>query len=82
MKRLTGLELAISDMAAILEKLGFELAGVAGQRRSCVVKVPSWRPDIEGKADLVEEIVRIAGIDSVAWRRLCRSIKSIVRSRS
>jgi phenylalanyl-tRNA synthetase beta chain len=27
--------------------------------------VPSWRPDIEGKADLVEEVVRIAGVDRV-----------------
>ena len=29
------------------------------------VAVPSWRPDIEGKADLVEEIVRIVGVDRV-----------------
>ena len=27
--------------------------------------MPSWRPDVEGKADLVEEIVRIAGLDRV-----------------
>ena len=26
---------------------------------------PSWRPDIEGKADLVEEIVRIVGVDQI-----------------
>ena len=26
---------------------------------------PSWRPDVEGKADLVEEIVRIAGLDRI-----------------
>ena len=30
------------------------------------VTVPSWRPDVEDKADLVEEIVRIAGLDRVA----------------
>jgi phenylalanyl-tRNA synthetase beta chain len=29
------------------------------------VAVPSWRGDVEGKADLVEEIVRIAGVDRV-----------------
>jgi phenylalanyl-tRNA synthetase beta chain len=28
--------------------------------------VPSWRPDIEGKADIVEEVVRIVGVDRVA----------------
>lgn len=27
--------------------------------------VPSWRPDVHGKADLVEEVVRIAGLDQV-----------------
>ena len=29
------------------------------------VAVPSWRPDVHGKADLVEEIVRIVGVDRV-----------------
>ena len=29
------------------------------------VSPPSWRPDVEGKADLVEEIVRIVGVDRV-----------------
>jgi phenylalanyl-tRNA synthetase beta chain len=30
-----------------------------------VAEAPTWRPDIEGKADLVEEILRIAGLDRV-----------------
>jgi phenylalanyl-tRNA synthetase beta chain len=29
------------------------------------VAVPTWRPDVEGKADLVEEVVRIIGVDNV-----------------
>ena len=29
------------------------------------VSPPSWRPDIEGKADLVEEVIRIVGLDHV-----------------
>ena len=29
------------------------------------VAVPSWRPDVHGRADIVEEIVRIVGVDSV-----------------
>ncbi len=65
-KRLTGLELPLSDMAAILERLGFELALADGNSDRVMVKVPSSRPDVEGKADLVEEIVRIAGIDNIA----------------
>lgn len=64
-KRLTGLELDSSEMAGILESLGFELANSAGNSGEVVVKVPSFRPDIEGKADLVEEILRIAGLDRV-----------------
>ena len=30
------------------------------------VAVPSWRPDIDGKADLVEEVMRIHGVDQIA----------------
>src|SRR5690606_12077446 len=30
------------------------------------VVVPSWRPDVEGKADLVEEVMRIHGVDKIA----------------
>jgi phenylalanyl-tRNA synthetase beta chain len=69
-KRLTGLEAEISDMAGILEKLGFELASVAGNSDHVMVKVPSWRPDVEGKADLVEEVLRIVGVDNVPLQPL------------
>ena len=48
--------------AACSSKLGFF---VAGQGERVKVAVPSWRPDIEGKADIVEEIVRIVGVDRV-----------------
>ena len=64
-KRLTGLELDGSEMAGILESLGFELANLPGNAGEVVVKTPSFRPDIEGKTDLVEEILRIAGLDRV-----------------
>jgi len=46
----------------VLGQLGFF---VAGQDRSIKVAVPSWRPDVHGKADVVEEIVRIIGVDRV-----------------
>lgn len=61
-KRLTGLELPIPEMKVHLTELGFHVSG-----RGEVVNVspPSWRGDVEGKADLVEEIVRIAGLDKV-----------------
>ncbi|HVV61799.1 MAG TPA: phenylalanine--tRNA ligase subunit beta [Pseudolabrys sp.] len=60
--RLTGLKLPLPDVRRTLEKLGFF---AAGQGERVKVAVPSWRPDIEGKADIVEEIVRIVGVENV-----------------
>ena len=71
-QRLTGLELPVSEMAGILEELGFSLANVEGNSNLVMVKAPSWRPDIAGKADIVEEIVRIAGLDRIAAQPLPR----------
>ena len=56
---LGGLAVAPDRQKAILESLGF---AVADDWR---VTVPSWRRDIDGPADLVEEVVRIEGIDKV-----------------
>ncbi|MFJ5489405.1 phenylalanine--tRNA ligase subunit beta, partial [Hansschlegelia beijingensis] len=62
-RRLAGLDLAPAEIKATLGMLGF---WVTGQGDRLKVAVPSWRPDIEGKADLVEEVVRIIGLDRVA----------------
>ena len=35
------------------------------QRTGCEGRCPSWRTDVHGKADIVEEIVRIVGVDKV-----------------
>jgi phenylalanyl-tRNA synthetase beta chain len=61
-KRLTGLEVSAEESRSILTKLGFSVSG-AGERVS--VSAPSWRPDVDGKADLVEEIMRIHGVDNI-----------------
>lgn len=60
--RLAGLKLPLADKRRVLEKLGFF---VAGQGEHMKVAVPSWRPDVHGRADIVEEIVRIIGVDRV-----------------
>jgi len=60
--RLSGLKLSLNDVRRILEKLGFF---VAGQGERVKVAMPSWRPDVHGRADIVEEIVRIVGVDQV-----------------
>ena len=62
LKRLAGLDLDLPEMRRVLHKLGFF---VAGQDSRVKVAAPSWRPDIEGKADIVEEIVRIVGVDRI-----------------
>ncbi|HWJ88767.1 MAG TPA: phenylalanine--tRNA ligase subunit beta [Pelagibacterium sp.] len=61
-RRLTGLDVAPDEVAAILGRLGFAVEG-SGERLS--VTVPSWRPDVTLKADLVEEVMRIVGVDKV-----------------
>lgn len=68
-KRLTGLEVSSSDIDAILARLGFAAEG-SGDVRS--VKVPSWRPDVTQKADLVEEVMRMVGVDNVPVEPLPR----------
>lgn len=58
-ERLGGLVVAPDRQKAILESLGFAID--AGWN----VTVPSWRRDVDGSADLVEEVIRIEGIDKV-----------------
>lgn len=69
-KRLTGLDLHPAEIKIVLQKLGFATAG-AGE--ALKVAAPSWRPDIHGKADLVEEVMRIVGLDKVKSTPLPKS---------
>src|SRR5262245_34788224 len=67
--RLAGLKLPLADLRRVLEKLGFF---AAGQGERVKVAVPSWRPDVHGRADIVEELVRIVGVDRVPSTRFGR----------
>jgi phenylalanyl-tRNA synthetase beta chain len=60
-KRLAGLDLPPGEIVRTLTKLGFAAEG------GDVLQVapPSWRSDVHGPADLVEEVVRIHGLDKV-----------------
>jgi phenylalanyl-tRNA synthetase beta chain len=65
-KRLTGMDLADDRIGTILGQLGFLVqAAPAGRAEPWVVTPPSWRRDVEGPADLVEEVARIEGFDSL-----------------
>jgi phenylalanyl-tRNA synthetase beta chain len=61
-KRLAGIDVPLPDMRRILTHLGFMMAGNGPLVK---IAVPSWRSDVHGKADIVEEIVRIVGVDQV-----------------
>ena len=61
-KRLAGIAVPLPEMRRVLERLGFF---IAGQGERVKIAVPSWRADVQGKADIVEEVVRIFGVDRV-----------------
>ncbi|WP_442580773.1 phenylalanine--tRNA ligase subunit beta [Mesorhizobium sp. ASY16-5R] len=62
-KRLTGLDVSKAESLDILTRLGF---APKGDGDVVDVTVPSWRPDVDGKADLVEEVMRMHGVDEIA----------------
>ena len=57
-KALGGIDVPEERQREILESLGFAIEGNE-------VTIPSWRRDVEGAADLVEEIARINGYEQV-----------------
>lgn len=57
-KKLAGIDIDEKRQREILETLGFEVSGNK-------VQPPSWRGDIGGSADLVEEVTRIHGFDHI-----------------
>jgi phenylalanyl-tRNA synthetase beta chain len=58
-ERLGGLAIPQDRQRAILERLGFEVSG------DWAITVPTWRRDIQGAADIVEEVIRIEGLNNV-----------------
>lgn len=68
-RRLTGLDVSATEIEQILGRLGFAVEGTGEIRQ---VKVPSWRPDVTQKADLVEEVMRMVGVDNVPVEPLPR----------
>jgi len=68
-RRLTGLDVSSDRIESILDSLGFVAEGAG---TTLHVKVPSWRPDVTQKADLVEEVMRMVGVDNVPVEPLAR----------
>jgi phenylalanyl-tRNA synthetase beta chain len=60
---LLGVDVPFAEAVAILERLGCEI--VARDTSSCDVLVPTHRPDLGREVDLVEEVIRVRGMDAV-----------------
>lgn len=59
--KLGGMDVPDDEIVRILTRLGFKVEG----RGPMTVTPPSWRSDVVGSADLMEEVVRIHGLDKV-----------------
>ncbi|SLN51677.1 phenylalanine--tRNA ligase subunit beta [Ruegeria meonggei] len=67
---LVGMDIAESEQRQTLTRLGFRLEGE-------MAHVPSWRPDVMGEADLVEEVARIASLTKLQGKPLPRVTEGI-----
>ncbi|QFT47719.1 Phenylalanine--tRNA ligase beta subunit [Roseivivax sp. THAF40] len=67
---LVGMEIAAETQRARLEALGFTMEGD-------MAHVPSWRPDVQGEADLVEEVARVASLTKLEGKPLLRSTPGV-----
>ncbi|QAY76866.1 phenylalanine--tRNA ligase subunit beta [Sphingosinicella sp. BN140058] len=68
-RTLGGLDVAEGRQQEILTRLGFTVEAGETWR----IAVPSWRRDVDGAADIVEEVIRIEGLDKVASMPLPRA---------
>ncbi len=60
-EKLAGFDVVADKQAEILTSLGFEVDG----KDPFKVTPPPWRADVHGRADLVEEVVRIIGFENI-----------------
>ncbi|MCR8825064.1 phenylalanine--tRNA ligase subunit beta [Pseudosulfitobacter koreensis] len=69
---LVGMEIPESQQRQTLTALGFRLDGD-------MAYVPSWRPDVQGEADLVEEVARMASLTKLQGKPLPRLTPGVPR---
>ncbi|ABD53371.1 phenylalanine--tRNA ligase subunit beta [Jannaschia sp. CCS1] len=67
-KSLVGMDVAREEQARILTALGFSATGTD----TLEVWVPSWRRDVQGEADLVEEVARVTSLSQLKPQPLPR----------
>ena len=64
-RQLAGIDVKPTRVRAVLKALGFETSAEGDGSRRIIVEPPTWRRDVEGPADLVEEVARIEGYDKM-----------------
>ncbi len=69
---LVGMEIPEAEQRKTLESLGFALNGD-------MATPPSWRPDVLGEADLIEEVARIASLSKLQGKPLPRAVPGVPR---
>ena len=73
-EKLGGVTIEPGEQQRILESLGFSVvAEQANFDKAWAITVPGWRPDVDGAPDIVEEVVRINGLDKVTSVALPRA---------
>jgi phenylalanyl-tRNA synthetase beta chain len=73
---LVGMEIPREEQIRILTALGFS---ASGSGETLDVSVPSWRPDVLGEADLVEEVARVASLTKLVGKPLSRPKDGVSR---
>ncbi len=64
-RQLAGIDVKPTRVRAVLKDLGFDVSGEGQSSKNFIVQPPTWRRDVEGAADLVEEVARIEGYDKL-----------------
>ena len=62
LKTFIGIEVGAAKIVEILQRLGFE---TKEEGDKIWATAPTWRGDIEGEHDLIEEVVRMIGLDNI-----------------
>ncbi len=70
---LVGMEIAPETQRKTLTALGFVLDD------KDMAQVPSWRPDVQGPADLVEEVARVASLTKLEGKPMARDHEGVAR---
>ena len=70
-----GDEVDSTTVINVLQKLGFE---VDFRGEFFVITVPAFRSDIKNPQDIIEEVVRIVGIDNIASKALCFPERKVI----